>query len=158
MDATAPYHLHSPGRRSSRRSASPSTDDVRSRRSNALLRRFPILCPAGNQEHIDITAENAEWFLREIIEPATGVAGAEGKTPGRVALGRNRPNPFNPSTTIRFELPGAADASLKIYDSAGRWVATLVNGRQVARTAVLGEDLPSGAYFYRLRRRLDHGR
>ncbi len=63
------------------------------------------------------------------------------------------PNPFNPFTTITFELPERLRAALTIYDILGRKVATLHDG-------ILGEgehsirwdagDLPSGVYFYTL--------
>jgi hypothetical protein len=50
-------------------------------------------------------------------------------TPARVALGVNRPNPFNPSTVIPFELPAAGRVTLEIYDVRGRLVRRLVEGQ-----------------------------
>jgi hypothetical protein len=44
------------------------------------------------------------------------------------ALDQNFPNPFNPSTQIRFQLPNAERVQLKVYDWLGRAVRTLVNG------------------------------
>lgn len=69
----------------------------------------------------------------------------------------NSPNPFNPTTTIRCEVPSAGIVSLKVYDVIGREVATLVDGfrERGAFTAVFdATDLPSGVYLYRLQ----HGR
>ncbi len=63
------------------------------------------------------------------------------------------PNPFNPSTEIRFDLPEAAYVRLVVYDAMGREVARLVDGSLgVGRHAVRWEarGLPSGAYLYRL--------
>jgi len=69
------------------------------------------------------------------------------------------PNPFNPSTTIRFELPRAARVSLVIYDALGRKTVTLVD-RDLAPGAhsfnwngrdQRGNTLGSGIYLYRLR-------
>ncbi len=88
----------------------------------------------------------------------TGVADA---IPGRKAFGLepNRPNPFNPTTSISFVLPGPADASLVIYNTAGRLVRSLVSGEQLTGgTHTYGWDglddagleAPSGVYFYRL--------
>jgi hypothetical protein len=63
------------------------------------------------------------------------------------------PNPFNPTTAVRYQMPDARDVSLKIYDTAGRLVATLVNGMQAAGTHQAtfdGSNLSSGIYLSRL--------
>ena len=56
-----------------------------------------------------------------------------GDMPQTFSLHQNFPNPFNPATTIRFDIPQTKDAlveiSLKIYDISGRLVKTLVNGQ-----------------------------
>jgi hypothetical protein len=75
------------------------------------------------------------------------------------ALRQNIPNPFNPVTTISFEVPdGGANVSLRIYDVSGRLIRTLVDG--VAPSGLrsaswdgtndAGEPVTSGMYFYRL--------
>jgi len=72
---------------------------------------------------------------------------------GGYDLAQNKPNPFNPTTTIEYEIGEETQVSLKVYDQLGREVLTLVNARQKAgRYAVLfdGANLPSGAYVYRL--------
>jgi hypothetical protein len=89
--------------------------------------------------------------------PITGVAQQAGVTPG-TRLAQNSPNPFNPSTTIRFSLAAAGKARLIVYDVRGRRVATLLdralpagearvawNGRNDA-----GVSVGSGVYFYQL--------
>jgi hypothetical protein len=73
--------------------------------------------------------------------------------PGEFRLEQNYPNPFNPSTTIRFNLPQAEFVSLKVFNSLGEEIATIVNGpRQAGNFSVTwGAGLvPSGVYFYRL--------
>ncbi|MGA3287300.1 MAG: T9SS type A sorting domain-containing protein [Bacteroidota bacterium] len=70
------------------------------------------------------------------------------------ALCQNFPNPFNPSTTINFEIPKSGVVSLKVYDIYGREIATLVEGIKSAgsHTAEFnGSNLSSGVYFARLR-------
>ncbi|MCL5266515.1 MAG: T9SS type A sorting domain-containing protein [Bacteroidetes bacterium] len=65
----------------------------------------------------------------------------------------NYPNPFNPTTTIKLEVPSSGFASLKVYDVLGREVATLVNGIQsvgVHSATFDGSGLSSGVYFCRL--------
>jgi hypothetical protein len=63
------------------------------------------------------------------------------------------PNPFNPSTTIRYSLPENGLVSIIVYDVSGREVATLVNSQHDAgRYSVTfnGANLSSGTYFYRM--------
>ncbi len=88
------------------------------------------------------------------IQVTTGAIAA----PPRFSLEQNAPNPFNPSTTIRFALPEAGAASLSIYDVNGRHVRTLVDGDATAGTHDvvwdgrdgLGREAASGVYLYRL--------
>jgi hypothetical protein len=74
--------------------------------------------------------------------------------PNRFVLNAAYPNPFNPTTTMGFMVVNDADVALRVYDSCGREVETLFQGR--AAGMMLHEfqfdarDLPSGAYFYRL--------
>ncbi len=74
-------------------------------------------------------------------------------------LGANYPNPFNPTTTIAYTIPGEKGSgkklhvSLKVYHSLGQEVATLVNRNQSAgnyKAVFNAKGLPSGVYFYRL--------
>lgn len=74
-------------------------------------------------------------------------------TPSKYALSQNFPNPFNPSTTISYEIPSNNFVSLKIYDMMGREVANLVNATQEAGFYTVkfdGSKLASGMYFYKL--------
>ncbi len=73
--------------------------------------------------------------------------------PTSFALEAAYPNPFNPSTTIRYALPTESEVKLSVYDVLGREVAVLLDGRQEAgRHVVVWEagGLPSGVYFYRI--------
>ena len=75
-----------------------------------------------------------------------------------LALEQNRPNPFNPTTTIHFVLPIREHATLAVYDTGGRKVRTLVDqmsehgGHDVAWDGRddAGAAVGSGVYFYRL--------
>ncbi len=63
------------------------------------------------------------------------------------------PNPFNPTTHLRFSIADFRLVTLKIYDVLGREIATLVNERKSPGTYEVSFDassLPSGVYFYRL--------
>lgn len=74
-------------------------------------------------------------------------------TPSNFTLSQNYPNPFNPSTTIEFELAQQADVSLKVFNTSGRLVATLVDeprGRGSYTVNFDASGLASGAYIYKL--------
>ncbi len=69
-------------------------------------------------------------------------------------LSQNSPNPFNPTTEIRFSLPvDGQRVRLTVYDALGRAVSTLVDGPMASgnhTVAFDGVGLPAGAYVYRL--------
>lgn len=70
------------------------------------------------------------------------------------SLQQNFPNPFNPTTSIRFSLPQASNVMLKVYNLSGQEVATLINNQLVAtgvqEISFNGANLASGLYFYTL--------
>ncbi len=81
--------------------------------------------------------------------------------PKEFRLEQNFPNPFNPSTTIQFALPGQAEVTIKLYDLLGREVATLVNEEyQPGEYKLLFEagELASGVYFYRIQAKDSSGK
>lgn len=68
-------------------------------------------------------------------------------------LFQNHPNPFNPNTFIKYTLPAGGNVSLKIYDSLGRDIFTLIDEYKQAGTYEVkfeSDHLPSGIYFYKL--------
>ena len=102
---------------------------------------------------VDLTKyhfEDIGWFDPRVTDtPEIPVA--------RTGLKGNVPNPFNPSTTIRFELARSEDVQLEIYDPAGRLVKRLLSERREAGPHSVrwngrdadGTDVASGVYFYR---------
>ena len=82
----------------------------------------------------------------------TSVRNIEATTPSGFHLGQNYPNPFNPSTTISYSLPKSANVTLKVFNTLGQLVATLVNERKDAGSYQIqwNAAVPSGIYFYRL--------
>ena len=73
--------------------------------------------------------------------------------PKEFKLEQNFPNPFNPTTTIQYQLPADAKVTLKIYDILGSEVATLVNEKQDAgykEVKFNANRFASGMYIYRL--------
>jgi subtilisin family serine protease len=100
--------------------------------------------------------------IHAIVTTATGVNSvAPGTTGVPVAfdLGRNYPNPFNPSTRIAYTIGERGLVTLEVFDLLGREVATLVNEPQAAGSYQIvwngrnsgNQPVTSGVYFYRLR-------
>jgi S-formylglutathione hydrolase FrmB len=74
--------------------------------------------------------------------------------PRAFALYQNYPNPFNPSTTIEFSLRRSAEVTLKVYNTRGQEVATLVSEKLPPgnfRYEWNASGLAAGVYYYRLR-------
>jgi hypothetical protein len=87
------------------------------------------------------------------VQPTTAVKEIAGEIPTSFSLEQNYPNPFNPSTTIQFSIPLSCHVTLKVYNTFGQEVATLL-----AKNLIAGKykvkwnawDLASGVYFYHL--------
>ena len=105
----------------------------------------------GNDTGYAITNQN---FLKTITGGSSvGINLISGITPDKFSLSQNYPNPFNPATTISWQLPSADFVRLKIYNSVGYEVETLVNEKQNAGSYSVNfsaASLPSGIYFYKL--------
>jgi hypothetical protein len=83
-----------------------------------------------------------------------GSSGVNDKPLSGNALAQNFPNPFNPSTQIKYSVANEAKVSLKVYNALGVEVATLVDGMQASgehEVNFQAETLPSGTYFYTLK-------
>jgi len=91
------------------------------------------------------------WFLVE-----SSGSGAVSDVPFELLgtqLHQNAPNPFNPSTEIKFVVGNAGHVTLKLYDVQGRIVATLIDKHLETGTQTLTfrpRGLASGVYLYRL--------
>jgi len=78
--------------------------------------------------------------------------------PEQFALHHNYPNPFNPVTTIQYDIPVDAEVILVVYDIVGRHVKTLIHANQTAGYKSirwngmndLGQSVSAGMYFYHL--------
>lgn len=92
-------------------------------------------------------------YQEDTTDTGTGVIDSRDRLAGRFSLGQNFPNPFNPTTSISYRLPQSTYVDMKVYDSLGREVRTLVDSRQRAGDHIVafnGDDLPSGVYLYRM--------
>ncbi len=99
-----------------------------------------------------------DFLLNAIWPVATDVQSDLTMVPVKLAMRPNFPNPFNPVTTMQFDLPARGVVDLTIFDVNGRAVATLARGPYDAGTHSLrwegndadGHPVASGVYFSRL--------
>lgn len=118
--------------------------------------------PAGNSKILEIPGqadilsaigcdENGNTFALTINQTTRTL-------PEKFALHTNYPNPFNPTTTIKYSLPEACNVTIVVYNITGQTVKTLVNGFESAgEHSVIwdgrdasGQSVASGIYLYRI--------
>jgi hypothetical protein len=95
----------------------------------------------------DISLDNA------IVVGVTGIEDEQDGLANGFALAQNFPNPFNPSTTIRYQLNERGLVNMSVYDLTGKKVAELINSVKNAGSHEIkfdATDLPSGVYFYKI--------
>ena len=109
-----------------------------------------------NGEQTLLNAVGREFRLVSDISPSAGQ-----ELPAKVSLEQSYPNPFNPTTVVRYQLPVASEVKLVVCDMLGRVVSVLVNERRDAGVHEVkfdGANLASGVYVYRLQaRQIDGG-
>ncbi len=138
------------------RAYDPSTDKISAEAVNELKKRFGSSIDQGLIAALDV------WDNVPQIEIASPSASLRQSTKGVSAVTmsarqvefqmENYPNPFNPSTMIRYQIPKAGKVILKVYDILGREVRTLVDAYQEVgwhSVQFNADNLASGIYFYR---------
>ncbi|NNE08576.1 MAG: T9SS type A sorting domain-containing protein [Gemmatimonadetes bacterium] len=136
-----------------------------------------ITAPDGPGDMTDFNGEDAQgsWTL-SVTDNASGDFGtieefcliitygtvptdvADGSVPRSFELHPNRPNPFNPTTSISFDVPKASHVRLGVYNTGGRLIKTLVNETMQAGSRQIlwdgknesGHSVSSGLYFYKI--------
>jgi photosystem II stability/assembly factor-like uncharacterized protein len=121
----------------------------------------------GTLSHLDFIANGSNIFgwtvssggnIAAFSGTVSGVDSRANLVPSAFGLEQNYPNPFNPQTKIEFEIPTASRVSLKVYNSLGEEVVTLVDNVMNAGTHAVewngknrfNSTVASGVYFYRL--------
>lgn len=147
----------------------PTGEPVTMARDSMVVKNHPkwpaILGPLFNYNYVthDMSkgVHNAKYtvaLLRTSLGVVTGVEMDPLPVPTTFELSQNFPNPFNPTTEIRFSLPRESEVKLVVFDIMGRVVATLVDqhmsagGHRVTwngRTQD-GQAVSSGVYFYHM--------
>jgi len=100
------------------------------------------------------TGSNYTYQLQTVfIDGRSEISASVTVRANRYILAQNIPNPFNPVTTISYELSNAGSVKLTVYDIRGQQVASLVDGYQEANSYDVtfnAASLASGIYFYKL--------
>ena len=93
------------------------------------------------------------WLVQYLKDHPAGVHETENALPAHYSLEQNFPNPFNPTTNIRYSIVKASKVTLKVYDILGREVQTLVNSVQAPGQYTVpfnAQNLASGVYIYQI--------
>ena len=115
---------------------------------------------------ISINASPYQWYGNSAYSPLTNSVTwfmepnsvDDVCVPERTSLSAAYPNPFNPSTSIDYQLSNPSDVSISVFNMLGQEVASLVTGFQTAGTYTVswngldtsGKSVPSGLYFYKM--------
>lgn len=94
----------------------------------------------------------SNWMCQKLVKNATSVKQLDALPVG-YDLSQNYPNPFNPTTNIKFSIPEQGFVTLKVYNTLGQEVATLLNENRSAGTYQVdfnASKLSSGMYIYTL--------
>ena len=89
------------------------------------------------------------WYESDLVSSVT----ISNEIPSEFGLSQNYPNPFNPSTIIRFSISEESFVTLKVVNTLGEEITTLINENIIAGNYEVDFDatgLPSGIYFYKL--------
>jgi photosystem II stability/assembly factor-like uncharacterized protein len=105
----------------------------------------------------DLSTGNYEYKLKQIDYDGSfqysNVVDITISEPTEFTLSQNYPNPFNPSTAIQYSIPESGNVKLKVFNSIGEEVATLVNNYKEAgsyKVTFNANGLSSGIYYYKL--------
>jgi hypothetical protein len=117
---------------------------------------FTLTAPSAGTYTVNAGYKNPsrDWGTTSAVVNVTGVdENLIDLSPNSFKLYANYPNPFNPSTKIRYAIPVAAFTVLKVYSITGKEVATLINEEKtpgVYEVNFNAANLSSGIYFYKL--------
>jgi hypothetical protein len=113
-------------------------------------------CPGSTSFTNTTTPICKVYQIYRKYDPVTGaiigIQNISSEIPKGFTLQQNFPNPFNPETKIRFELPKPENVTLKVFNSLGQQVAILASNEYTTagykEVSFNGANFPSGVYFY----------
>ncbi|HPS64244.1 MAG TPA: T9SS type A sorting domain-containing protein, partial [Ignavibacteria bacterium] len=106
-----------------------------------------------NKQPTSVTFDPNNDILLKTASISVGTGNEGSELPTSFALYQNEPNPFNPTSKIKYDITNLSPVKLTVFDITGRIVSTLVNRQQPAGHYEVnfdGAGLSSGIYFYRL--------
>jgi len=110
------------------------------------------LVMGGSLAELQANADTMKWIYdNELVVGIKDFVSRE--IPTKFSLAQNFPNPFNPSTKIKYSVPQRSNVTLKVYDILGNEIATLVNEEKDQGVYTVNFDannLASGLYLYRI--------
>jgi parallel beta-helix repeat protein len=118
---------------------------------NQLIKKYPDDDLTFQAVYLLDEEENFEFLEKSGKEQITT---KHSTIPKKFALYENFPNPFNPTTTIQYDLPEDANVIITVYNNTGKKIKELVNGfKQAGSYQVVfdAQGLSSGIYFYRIK-------
>jgi len=104
---------------------------------------------AENGQSISSEGINAEWHSFQLIRLKAVSIDDHHDLPSEFSLSNPWPNPFNPTTTLRIDVPESGDLSVQVYDLTGRFVSQLRSGNVLAGVHTISWDaakVASGIY------------
>jgi len=123
--------------------SAPDNPDVNGNAGPDSLINLAVIQPDKNGDGLP----DPTLFITDLKEQQGG------ELPKKYALEQNFPNPFNPSTVIRFSLPEASPVKLKVFDLLGREILTILDEERGAGVWTVTVDMSqfsSGIYLYQL--------
>ena len=132
----------------------PNTDGLKIRDNSPAKNNGVSLGSDYNSSVNSVTRpDGAGWDIGAYEVNAATSSNVGPQSPKSYALHQNEPNPFNPSTKIKFDLPQAEKVDIHIYNSLGQTIETLLDmdlpsGRH--EIVFNAQNLGSGVYFYRI--------
>ena len=117
-------------------------------KSGNIVRTFSIVSPSK------LMLFGEEGNMQKYTPDLTSTGnGNSSEVPSRYSLEQNFPNPFNPSTNVKFSIPSDGNVKLTVFDITGREVKVLTNEKMNTGSYEInfnGTGISSGVYFYRL--------
>jgi len=114
---------------------------------------FTLTAPGPGEYRVNAGNKSPLVWDSSMVNISLTNVGEISSNPATFELYNNYPNPFNPSTTIKYSIPEASFTSIKIYDALGNKVASLVDETKTAgiyEVTFNATNLSSGVYYYQL--------
>ena len=129
-----------------------SANSIETSNGMGMIEYLPV---EGQLGEITITAQCAGLETASLVGEVLAKINPDGNEiiPSQYTLKANYPNPFNANTVIEYSLPRITKLKIDVYNLAGQYIETLVEGRQEPgyyRLEWSPKNLSSGIYFYRI--------